>query len=59
MKNGGGQSRRDVRDSGWRSAVHNRRAHFVEYNIHQKAWPTVENTLSNKSDYPVLLFDEV
>lgn len=35
------------------------RQKWIHSEIHQKAWPTVENTLSNKSDYPVLLFDVV
>ena len=35
------------------------RQKWVHSDIHQKVWPTVENTLSNKSDYPVLLFDSV
>jgi heme-degrading monooxygenase HmoA len=35
------------------------RQKWIHSDVHQKAWPTVENTLSNKSDYPVLLFDSV
>ena len=35
------------------------RQKWIHSDIHQKVWPTVENTLSNKKDYPVLLFDSV
>ena len=35
------------------------RQKWIHSDIHQKVWPTVENTLSNKSNYPVLLFDSV
>jgi len=35
------------------------RQKWIHSDIHQKVWPTIENTLSNKSDYPVLLFDSV
>jgi len=35
------------------------RQKWIHSDIHQKVWPTVENTLSNKSDYPTLLFDSV
>jgi hypothetical protein len=35
------------------------RQKWIQSATHQKVWPTVENTLSNKSNYPVLLFDSV
>jgi len=35
------------------------RQKWIHSDTHQKVWPTVENTLSNKSNYPVLLFDSV
>ena len=35
------------------------RQKWIHSDIHQKVWPTIENTLSNKSNYPVLLFDAV
>jgi hypothetical protein len=35
------------------------RQKWIHSDTHQKVWPTVENTLSNKSTYPVLLFDSV
>ena len=35
------------------------RQKWIHSETHQKVWPTVENTLSNKSNYPVLLFDSV
>ena len=35
------------------------RQKWIHSDIHQKVWPTIENTLSNKSNYPVLLFDTV
>jgi hypothetical protein len=35
------------------------RQKWIHSDIHQKVWPTVENTLSNKSNYPVLLFDSI
>lgn len=35
------------------------RQKWIHSDMHQKVWPTVENTLSNKSNYPVLLFDSV
>ncbi len=35
------------------------RQKWIHSDIHQKVWPTVENTLSNKKDYPTLLFDSV
>jgi hypothetical protein len=35
------------------------RQKWIHSDIHQKVWPTIENTLSNKSDYPTLLFDAV
>lgn len=35
------------------------RQKWIHSDIHQKVWPTIENTLSNKSNYPVLLFDSV
>jgi heme-degrading monooxygenase HmoA len=35
------------------------RQKWIHSDIHQKVWPTIENTLSNKSDYPCLLFDSV
>jgi len=35
------------------------RQKWIHSDVHQRVWPTVENTLSNKADYPVLLFDSV
>ena len=35
------------------------RQKWIHSDIHQKVWPTIENTLANKSNYPVLLFDSV
>jgi hypothetical protein len=35
------------------------RQKWIRSDIHQKVWPTIENTLTNKSNYPVLLFDSV
>jgi hypothetical protein len=35
------------------------RQKWIHSDIHQKVWPTIENTLSNKSNYAVLLFDTV
>lgn len=35
------------------------RQKWVKSDVHQKVWPTIENTLSNKSSYAVLLFDVV
>jgi hypothetical protein len=35
------------------------RQKWIHSDTHKKVWPTVENTLSNKSNYPVLLFDSV
>jgi hypothetical protein len=35
------------------------RQKWIHSDTHQKVWPTVENTLANKSTYPVLLFDSV
>lgn len=35
------------------------RQKWIHSDTHQKVWPTVENTLSNKSNYPVLLFDSM
>jgi hypothetical protein len=33
------------------------RQKWIHSDVHQKVWPTVENTLSNRSNYPILLFD--
>jgi hypothetical protein len=35
------------------------RQKWIHSDIHQKVWPTIENTLTNKSNYLVLLFDSV
>ena len=35
------------------------RQKWIHSDIHQRVWPTVENTLSNKSNYSTLLFDSV
>jgi len=35
------------------------RQKWIHSDIHKKVWPTVENTLSNKSSYSTLLFDSV
>ena len=35
------------------------RQKWIHSDVHQKDWPTVENTLSNKSKYPILLFDSM
>lgn len=35
------------------------RQKWIHSDIHKRVWPTVENTLANKSSYPVLLFDSV
>jgi len=35
------------------------RQKWIHSEIHQKVWPAIENTLSNKSNYQVLLFDSV
>jgi len=35
------------------------RQKWIHSDIHQKVWPTLENTLSNKANYPVLLFESV
>jgi hypothetical protein len=35
------------------------RQKWIHSDTHEKVWPTIENTLSNKSNYPVLLFDAV
>src|SRR5436309_15873151 len=35
------------------------RQKWIKSETHQKVWPTIENTLSNQSSYPVLLFDSV
>ena len=35
------------------------RQKWIHSDIHQKVWRTVENTLSNQANYPVLLFDSV
>jgi heme-degrading monooxygenase HmoA len=35
------------------------RQKWIHSDIHQRVWPTVENTLANKATYPVLLFDSV
>ncbi len=35
------------------------RQKWIHSDIHQRVWPTVENTLANKANYPVLLFDSV
>jgi hypothetical protein len=35
------------------------RQKWIHSDIHQKVWPTIENLLSNKNDYPTLLFDSV
>ena len=35
------------------------RQKWIHSDVHQRVWPTVENTLRNKSNYPVLLFDSV
>ena len=35
------------------------RQKWIHSDVHQRVWPTIENTLSNKSDYPVLLFDSM
>jgi hypothetical protein len=35
------------------------RQKWIRSDTHQKVWPTIENTLTNKSNYPVLLFDAV
>ena len=35
------------------------RQKWIHSDTHQKVWPTIENTLTNKSNYPVLLFDAV
>ncbi len=33
------------------------RQKWIHSDIHQKVWPTIENLLSNKSNYPCVLFD--
>ncbi|MEO8372113.1 MAG: hypothetical protein ABI806_23210 [Candidatus Solibacter sp.] len=35
------------------------RQKWIHSDTHQKVWPTIENTLSNKASYAVLLFDAV
>ena len=35
------------------------RQKWIHSEMHRKAWPTIENTLTNKSDFTVLLFDSV
>jgi heme-degrading monooxygenase HmoA len=35
------------------------RQKWVNSDIHKKVWPTIENTLTNKKDYTVLLCDSI
>jgi heme-degrading monooxygenase HmoA len=35
------------------------RQRWIHSDIHKKVWPTIENLLANKSDYPTLQFDTV
>ena len=35
------------------------RLKWIKSDIHQKVWPPIENMLTNKATYPVLLFDSV
>ena len=35
------------------------RQKWIKSDIHQKVWPPIENMLTNKATYPVLLFDSV
>ena len=35
------------------------RQKWINSDIHKKVWPTIENTLTNKKDYTVLLCDSV
>ena len=35
------------------------RQKWIKSEVHQKVWPPIENMLTNKATYPVLLFDSV
>ena len=35
------------------------RQKWIKSDVHQKVWPPIENMLTNKATYPVLLFDSV
>jgi heme-degrading monooxygenase HmoA len=35
------------------------RQKWINSDIHKKVWPTIENTLTNKKDYTVLLCDSI
>ncbi len=35
------------------------RQKWIKSDVHQKVWPPMENMLTNKATYPVLLFDSV
>ena len=35
------------------------RQKWIKSEVHQKVWPPIENMLTNKANYPVLLFDSV
>lgn len=35
------------------------RQKWIKSDVHQKVWPPIENMLTNKATYPVLLFDAV
>ena len=35
------------------------RQKWIKSDVHQKVWPPIENMLTNKANYPVLLFDSV
>ena len=35
------------------------RQKWIQSDVHKKVWPPIENMLTNKATYPVLLFDSV
>ena len=35
------------------------RQQWIKSDVHQRVWPPIENMLTNKATYPVLLFDSV